>query len=342
MPTAYRHFMRTSLIFLLICLASALSADASSSPVLEITGDVKHELSLTIEDLKAYQSVGSQRNGVTTDHDFNGNFYFRGVPLSTLLDTAGIKKNGASFKKPIDMAVSVKTGDRRIALSWGEIFYRNPATVFIAYSATPILPHKNCASCHQAEKYEPVMAKYHRTLRFPKLILTQDKYSDRCLEGVKAIEVIQIPMDEHSETPELLFSEKFVIKGTAPSKNVFEKLDGLAAFHKQSESYTVGEGKGFHGFHTYGGYRLLDVLGQANLKADLNSVFLVTAPDNYRAVFSYGEIYLNPAGQRMMLAAQDDEKPLEEGGKYSLIVPDDLMADRCVQAVELIQKIRLE
>jgi hypothetical protein len=78
-----------------------------------------------------------------------------------------------------------------------------------------------------------------------------------------------------------------------------------------------------------------------DVKPDLSQVFLVSAPDGYRSLFSYGEVFLDPAGGRVILADRSNGKPLKRGGKFFLAPPDDLMADRDVKAVEKIELISL-
>ena len=69
---------------------------------------------------------------------------------------------------------------------------------------------------------------------------------------------------------------------------------------------------------------------------------MVSAPDGCRSLFSYGEVFLDPAGERMIIAERINNKPLIEGGKFLLAAPDDLMADRWVKAVEAVDVISLQ
>jgi len=60
------------------------------------------------------------------------------------LEQAGIQKENSDFSKQIDLAVIVRNkAGKQIALSWGEIFYRNPAEVAIAFSADRSCPTRN-------------------------------------------------------------------------------------------------------------------------------------------------------------------------------------------------------
>jgi hypothetical protein len=77
----------------------------------------------------------------------------------------------------------------------------------------------------------------------------------------------------------------------------------------------------------------------ANLDLTLSGFFLVSAPDGYRSALSYGELFLSPAGERVLLTDTINRNPIEEDGKFIMIPPDDLMADRWVKAVEKIEWI---
>jgi DMSO/TMAO reductase YedYZ molybdopterin-dependent catalytic subunit len=327
---------------ILCIIPAAPTALAESGPILKITGAVESPLSLTLADLQKFQTVECQRNDVTSGKKFHGVFNFRGVPLRTLLETATIAKTDKNFKKPVDMAIVVRNPDARVALSWGEVFYRNPGEVFIAWTGTSILPHKSCKTCHPPDVFEPVMERYHRDLTYPRLILTGDQYTDRCLEGITEIEVVEFDWTDREKPSDPLYSPGFRIVGADLREIAFDDLakDGLSPV--QADLYTVGEGKGFHGIPFYTGFSFVDILKKAGVAPDLATVFRVSAQDNYRSVFSWGELFLNPDGKRMLLADQENGRPIEKGGRYYLVVPDDLLADRWVKAVQTIEKIQLK
>ncbi len=335
-------------------LLVAAPVPAADGPELTITGSVAAPLSLSLKDLQNFQTVTCQRNDVTTGKKFHGVFQFRGVPLRTLLETAGIAKKDKVFKKGVDMAVVVRNADTRVAVSWGEIFYRNPAEIFVAWAGTPILPHKSCRKCHQPEVFEPVMERYHRDVSYPRIIFTADRYADRCLEKITEIEVTEFTWTDREPAEDPLHAKQFTITGPNLEKTVFTDLSTSGFSTLEADIYTVGEGKGFHNRPSYSGFSFTGLIAQAcnaknavkkdekNHSDNLATVFRVSAPDNYRSVFSWGELFLNPDGKRMLMADQDGGVPLEQGGRYFLIVPDDLMADRWVKAVEAIEKFHLK
>jgi len=334
------RFLPYGIFFLIVIFCAPVFADTSKT-VLKITGSVEHEMTLNLDDLKQFQSIIVQRNEITSDKQFNGVFYFRGVPLRTLLETAGIKKDNTKFKKQVDMAIAVKTRTRQIALSWGEVFYQNPGSVFIAYDATPILPHKSCSTCHEPSVYQPVMDRYHRTVIFPKLVITDDACSDRCLEPITEIKVFQIGIDGKADRSKKLYSSEFSIINENKISYLVKDLKPSSFDPARATTHTVGEGKGYHGSHAYSGFLFTDILNQSGMTFDMNTVFLVSAPDDYRAVYSYGEIFYSHRSRTMMLATHENETILKSGGKYFLMNPQDLMADRWVKSVQSIKAIRL-
>ena len=81
---------------------------------------------------------------------------------------------------------------------------------------------------------------------------------------------------------------------------------------------------------------------KAGINPDINTVFLISAPDGYRSLISYGEFILAPYGSNILIADRADNQPLKENGKFIALLPDDLSADRWVKAVEKIDVIRLK
>jgi len=104
----------------------------------------------------------------------------------------------------------------------------------------------------------------------------------------------------------------------------------------------MGEGKGFHGISDYSGAAFKALLNDAGINNDLTSVFIVSAPDGYRALFSYGEVFLNRGDDSIIMADKIDGKAIEEGGKFFLAPCDDIMSDRDVKSVEKIEAISLK
>ena len=336
-----RKIKKTSFGAVLFLLLFAVgNAHANQPALVSVSGCVSHPLNLSLEDLERYQSISVQLNEVLEDGSYRGVFYYRGVPLRSLLETAFVHKGDTAFSKGVDLAVRIRTRDgKKVALSWGEIFYKNPGRILLATSAVPIMPHHDCKVCHTPEKYKPRLDQLRRKIGFPKLVVAGDTYADRCLENVSSIEVVDLCPRKATARMKKLFSSQCTIIGRDRKKMVLQDLpDGprqtLRAKH-------LGEGKGYHGINAFSGFSLKRLLKNTGLKRDLNLVFLVSAPDGYRSLFSYGEVFLDPLGDRITLADRMDGEPLEQGGRFFLVPPDDLMADRDVKAVKTIEVLSL-
>lgn len=113
MRTIYR-------IILSLAFCILYSMNVSASTTLSITELVKHPLNLSIEDLERFQTVRIQLNEVMKDGTYRGAFFYRGVTLRNLLDTAIIEKKVKTFSKNIDMAIKVK--NREGNRGWREIY----------------------------------------------------------------------------------------------------------------------------------------------------------------------------------------------------------------------------
>jgi len=335
--------MKTKFLFpiLLLFVFSVGEALAQSPFCLSITGLVKQPLDLTVEDLERCQSIRVQLNEVMEDGGYKGVFYYRGVPLRTLLELASIEKKETEFSKNVDLAILVRNRQgKQIALSWGEVFYRNPGGIIVATSATPIMPHKDCKRCHNPEDYKPRLNQLHRKIGFPKLVVSSDTYADRSLEEITSIEVLDLRPKMPVKKLKKLFSHEFTITGAVRKAVTFNDLSPYP--RRVMKIKHLGEGKGYHGIDKVEGVYFKTILDKAGIVPDLNKVVLISAPDGYRALFSYGEIFLNPAGERMIIADRINGQPIEKGGKFVLVQPGDLMADRHVKSIEKIEIISLQ
>lgn len=318
-------------ILLFVAIFFASWSWAGSVTSLSITGNIRQPLDLTMEGMCRYQAVEAQLNEVTRDGTFHGVFNYCGVPLKTLLELAGIQKEDEEFSKPTDLAILIRNQDgRQVVFSWGEIFYRNPADIIIGLKAVPIMPHRKEYS--HSEKFK-------RLVNLPKLVAANDFYTDRCLEGITSIEVMDLHLKIACYKSARLNSPEFMITGDTEKPVV---IKGLSSYPlKDIHLKVVGEGRGYHGTKKYSGASLLGILERKGVYYDLNTVFIVSAPDGYRSLLSYGEIFLNCFGDRIMISDRIDGKAIRKGGKFSLVLPDDLMADRGVKAVERIEAMSL-
>ncbi len=314
---------------------------ADSKDSLSIYGLVKNPLNISMQDLTKFQSTQVQLNEVLENGNFRGVFYYQGVPLRILLELAGIKKNTKNnFSKSVDLAIAVRNKKgAQIILSWGEVFYRNSGEILIATAAVPIMPHKDCKGCHSLEFYKPLIDQLHRNICFPKLVVAGDSFADRSLEEITDIEVIDIaPIINVKKEPKL-FSKQFRITGYGIKPLSLSDISQYP--RKNMRIKKIGAGKGYHGILQVSGASLKQILEDAGIKPDLNTVFIVSAPDGYRSLLSCGEVFLSPSGDQIIITDRINGQSIDSGGKFILLISNDLMADRWVKSIEKIEVISI-
>jgi hypothetical protein len=337
--------IRHQMLLLMVCFLF-IAMSVSASTVLNITGEVRQPLSIDVADLDRFQTVQVQLNEVLKDKTYKGAFFYRGVALRALLDVASIEKKAKTSSKGIDLAIKITNREgKSVVLSWGEIYYRNSLDIIIATEATPIKPHKSCAKCHTDEKYyKPYLDVLDRKIEFPKLVVASDGYAERSIEDVTSIEVIDPAHSEVNKSgnsgTEKLFSPSFAITGSVKKEMTLTDLSKYP--RKELRMIHMGEGKGFHGIGDYSGPTLKTLIEEAGVNNDLTTVFIVTAPDGYRSLFSYGEVFLNRGNDSLLIADKINGKAIDEEGKFFLVPCDDIMSDRDVKSVEKIEVISLK
>jgi hypothetical protein len=328
--------------FVLVCMLPSAFAEAPLS-TLRVDGAVERPLALSMSDLKRMQAVSVRLNEISQDGRYHGVYHYHGVPLRTILELAGIKKKASAFNKLNDLAIVVKDGGGKTAvLSWGEVFYRNPGEIIVALSAIPVVPHKKCSNCHaNAGLYQERFSQLSRPIGFPRLAAANDFYTDRSLEGIRSIKVVDLkPAVKAEKLGEALFSAGFSIAGDVKKTLSVDEVSSYPREEVMTKS--IGEGMGYHGVKSFSGIPLVKLLERAGLDSNPNTVFLVGAPDGYRSILSYGELFFTKAGERILVADRAGSAPLRKNGRFMLILPDDQAADRWVKAVSEIDVIRLK
>lgn len=313
---------------------------------LTITGEVKRPLKLSLDELSRFQAVEIQLNEVSRDGKFHGVYLHKAVPLRTLLDMAEIVKQDQPFNKQIDLAIRVTdAAGKQVVLSWGEIYYSNPAEITIAYAATPVKPmmtEARCQKCHGPEIYRQSLEQYERPALMPKLLMRKDFYTDRCLEGITRIEVLDLYPPLKVDRSAKLDSKEFLVTGAVEKELTLSDMKEFPRMEMSKK--VVGVHMGYHGLHRYKGVSLAKVLKKAGAGGELTKAVMISAPDGYRALFSFGELFQSFAGKRIMLAESDNGKLLQgqRGGKYRIVVPEELVDDRDVLAVDRIEVVDLK
>ncbi len=332
-----------TLLMAMVGVVLSCAAGPAAAMAFTIGGAVAQPLNLTVDDLIKMEGVSARVSELTSAKEYRGTFLYRGVPLKSLLEIANIQKGKESvFQKPIDLAIVVRNKEGRAAvLSWGELFYKNPGAVLVAVSARPIEPHhtSGCGDCHGPEVFQPALDQLKRKVTFPKLVIVDDFFTDRFLEDVVSIEVVDLKGQSPKREMKKLFSPKFLV---SHGKGAPMEVTDLAAFGRtEVVQKEVGDGRGYHGLKVFGGAPLKQILVRAGAPQGTDVAILASAPDGYRSLFSYGELFLRPEGERILVADRLNKIRLDEDGRFILIPPDDLAADRDVKALERIEIVRV-
>ena len=179
-----------------------------------------------------------------------------------------------------------------------------------------------------------------RKIGFPKLVVANDFYTDRSLEDVTNIEVVDLHLKMPIKKTPDLFSPGFSVTGGVKQTRIVSDLSSHSRV--EAPAKMIGDGIGYHGLESYGGVLLSELLKKAEVTPDLNQVIIISAPDGYRTLLSFGEVFLSSRGKSIMIADQVANQPVKKGGNFKLILPDDLSADRSVKAVNKIEVMNLK
>lgn len=322
----------------LFCLLLIGSIAISSAAGITIGGAVRQPLNLDLDNLLQLSSTQARVTEMSRNGAYGGVFDYRGVPLKTLLEMATVQKEVAGYSKPINLAIVVRDRQgKSVALSWGEVFYRNPSHVMLALTAGPVEPgvkHK-CGECHEQAFYRPVLDKLNRKMIFPKLVVTDDFYTDRNLEDVVSIEVIDLNKEVRYKEDQRPSPSTFTVVDAAGRSKTISDLSGFAQTDVIIKE--VGSGRGFHGLKQFQGVPVGELLKNLGFNLGVDSVILLTSTDGYQSLLSYGEIGLSILGKEIIIS--ESKGPPR---KFVLVVPHDTFADRMVKTVNRIEVVSLQ
>jgi hypothetical protein len=333
--------VRKNVFLLLVAALFVQLSVPSASRAFTVGGAVRQPLNLSVADLARFAATDARLADFTRDKQYNGVFDYQGVPLQSILRLADIQKTGGGFNKNTDLAVVVRNREgKEVVLSWGEIFYRNPANVLVAFSFSPVMPHStgSCAKCHAPDFYQPALDKLKRKVGLPKLILANDFYSDRSLEEIVSIEVVDLKRGSAQKPVPEPSAAQFTLVDLSGKSTEFT---GLSRFsHRKVEFKNIGDGRGFHGFRQFEGVPVREFLAGLAGGQGPDQALLISATDGYQGLFSFGEIFLSPLGERIIISEQ--QKGPAGGKSFVLVDPDDTAADRMIKNISRIEVISLK
>ena len=121
---------------------------------------------------------------------------------------------------------------------------------------------------------------------------------------------------------ESLVSERVTVSGEV-RRDLSLGIDDLHALGRQ---------RGLIEKAGYAGVRLVDLLGEAEIRQDARNAVrrtyvVATSTDGYVAIFSWGELFNSAVGADVLIAFERDGKPLRDGeGAIALVSLADLRA----------------
>ena len=305
----------------------------------------------------------------TPDDRYAGAFEQSGAGLRRVLELAGVvKRTEDGFSRPLDVYVAATSrSGRRVVFSYGEIFdVADPGAILVADKGRYVIPGhhdpkalaewdrgllgpaqreqlsiESCSSCHAGPRPSP-LAK----LRGVALVPAADRRSERFLSELTELRLCQaghlagVTGKKGETTP---VDEPTLVLPDGRSVPLTRKLlKGLPVVPFGDASF--GEGRGFHGEHTWSGVGMNSVLEKVlGRPLDMRRVLLlVTASDGYRSVFSGGEMAFSSSGEGVILADRQDGKPYDpKDGRYRIVPRLDFFVDRSVRSVKELRVIEV-
>ena len=262
---------------------------------------------------------------------FVGAYKYTGYSLYDILNEVNIdKKNKEEFSPIIDLYIEISNSNgEKAVLSWGEIFYpKNRHKNIISTHVTPIIPSKT------KEKW-PIPEQ-------SKLIVATDLLTERNITNPTRITIRSLTGNFPDKDQDKLYAP--VVKINNEANKTVRRLSDIPDKFKKYSCPTVfyGRGKGIHGVTTFEGYLLKNILNKKfpQTKERLQKgLFSISAPDGYRAAFSYSEIFNRNDQSEVFLIDLGENEP---SGKFRIFTSADFFSDRAIKAVSEIHYKKLD
>lgn len=250
---------------------------------LTIAGEIANPGKVDFSEFSLRQLVVKETAFNGENGAFEGAYQYEGYSLYDILDQIVLKKNNESeFPPIIDLYVEVENAaGEKVVLSWGEIYYPiHRHEILIASKVRRIVPSKTMDLWPL-----PVDSK---------LIVASDLYTGRNISNPVKITVKSSTMKFRIDRniPDMYIGELKFFSGNNLVKSIADgSLEGTMVSYG---SVFYGRGMGIHGTTPFKGVMLKDYsngfypLNLVNLRTGL---FIASAPDGYRAVFTFSEIF---------------------------------------------------
>ncbi|MFH1875226.1 MAG: hypothetical protein ABH859_08630 [Pseudomonadota bacterium] len=310
-----------------------LSQPLPENIALTINGLVSREYKFSSQALAAFATSSIRTKEMSAQGEFIGAYTYVGIPLYNILEGIEPKKpEQASFNKPLDLIVSVKSATGKIVnFTYNELLMTDDSLpVTLAFYRQEILPYKD------PDQYNH--NKYKDNIKGLKLIAPRDPDTARYLDDVVEITIAPISLPEH-----LLPKVQKGLKCDADSLNIIDdKNVGKANYdnvkkNSVSNWIRIGHGQGYKSISKASGFNLRSFLKKNFPDYNLDDYFLFVGCDGYRALFSARELFLNKNSESYLILDQlDGQLPM---GKIMLAAIDDFFVDRDVWGLSHVVRI---
>lgn len=125
-------------------------------------------------------------------------------------------------------------------------------------------------------------------------------------------------------------SQELIVKGTVNNEIVLtvDSLKKMKTVTLNNSNVVCQSGATTSKYNTRTGVLLKDIIDKAVIKQenhkDRNFIIVARATDNYKATFSWAEIYNNPTGLNTYVLFEEDGKPIESHGRLKLLCANDI------------------
>jgi len=260
---------------------------------------------------------------------FTGAYLYQGYSLYDILNETVLKKKNESEFPPItDLFVEVENekGEKAV-ISWGEIYYPiHRHEILVATGVRRIVPSKT-------KELWPLPDE-------SRLIIASDLYTERNISNPVKITVRSSSMAFviDRNIPDMYAGELGVYSGDRKLLNIREgELTGKMVSYG---SVFYGRGTGIHGTTPFKGIMMKDYLTEyfpLNREQLMQGVFIVAAPDGYRAVFTYSEIFNRNDQAEVLIVLRYGEK---HQGAFLLYPAADYFSDRSIRCLNHIRLVK--
>ncbi|HPG32423.1 MAG: hypothetical protein H6541_13610 [Lentimicrobiaceae bacterium] len=285
-----------------------------------VAGEVANPGKVDFSKLSLRQMVVKETALEGENGRFEGAYQYEGYSLYDILDNIVLKKNNESeFPPIIDLYVEVENAaGEKVVLSWGEIYYPiHRHEIMIASKVRRIVPSKT-------KDLWPLPAD-------SKLVVASDLYTERNISAPVRITVksstLKYTIDRN--IPDMYAGE---LKFTDGDKLLKTLTDGaLTGDIISYGSVFYGRGMGIHGTTPFNGVMLKNFTGewykmdQQKLRTGL---FVASAPDGYRAVFTFSEIFNRNDQAEVLIVPM---RGVKSQGAYLLYPAADFFSDRSIR-----------